>query len=424
MMAKLSRYLPPFAGDYSGACATLFEFDCLVAIIDAGCCTRNYVEYEESRWQDKRRGTFSVQLRTLDVALGNEVDMMQQILEAASKLHPSFIALVGTPVPALMGMDLEGIALEIEGQGGIPTIGIPTTGFDSYDVGIRKTLEQFCRRIEEDYVRADSSKDRDGTVSRLLHEANTPSILVNILGATPFDYGDMQSVRNFEIALRSCGVEILFTTTEPRTWLDLQQIRHVDFNLVLSEAALSAANYLEKRFEIPYLVGMPFSQKTFERALSRIHNKQSGVLWEPASEYDVDSKALDLLLVGDQVIMNSLRGEIRSLLEQNGIRPTIAVASFFSMEAAWMEANDFQIEEESVLEEYLVRQSKLLVVGDPLLSKIPSIGNDALFTLPQSSISSYLYRNDQRDLFMFEGPDLATQIIEYYKSSDYLACSN
>lgn len=48
-MARLSLFLPPPAGDYSGAAGVLFGLDCLVVLVDAGCCTRNYTEYDEPR---------------------------------------------------------------------------------------------------------------------------------------------------------------------------------------------------------------------------------------------------------------------------------------------------------------------------------------------------------------------------------------
>ena len=48
-MNNLSIWLPPFAGDYSGACSALFDFNALIILNDAACCTRNYVEYEEPR---------------------------------------------------------------------------------------------------------------------------------------------------------------------------------------------------------------------------------------------------------------------------------------------------------------------------------------------------------------------------------------
>ena len=71
-MARLSLFLPPPAGDYSGAAGVLFGLDCLVVLVDAGCCTRNYTEYDEPRWARRRKTAFSAQLRTLEAVLGDE----------------------------------------------------------------------------------------------------------------------------------------------------------------------------------------------------------------------------------------------------------------------------------------------------------------------------------------------------------------
>ena len=46
-MRQLSVYLPPLAGDYSGVCSALFDYNCLILIQDAACCTRNYVDYDD-----------------------------------------------------------------------------------------------------------------------------------------------------------------------------------------------------------------------------------------------------------------------------------------------------------------------------------------------------------------------------------------
>ena len=42
-MGKLSIYLPPFAGDYSGVCSALYDFNCLIVLCDASCC-RSLIE--------------------------------------------------------------------------------------------------------------------------------------------------------------------------------------------------------------------------------------------------------------------------------------------------------------------------------------------------------------------------------------------
>ena len=88
-MARLSLFLPPPAGDYSGAAGVLFGLDCLVVLVDAGCCTRNYTEYDEPRWARRRKTAFSAQLRTLEAVLGDEERIVEQTAEGVRELGVS-----------------------------------------------------------------------------------------------------------------------------------------------------------------------------------------------------------------------------------------------------------------------------------------------------------------------------------------------
>lgn len=119
-MARLSLFLPPPAGDYSGAAGVLFGLDCLVVLVDAGCCTRNYTEYDEPRWARRRKTAFSAQLRTLEAVLGDEERIVEQTAEGVHELGVSCAALLGTPVPAVTGMNLLGIACDIEARAACP----------------------------------------------------------------------------------------------------------------------------------------------------------------------------------------------------------------------------------------------------------------------------------------------------------------
>ena len=44
-------------------------------------------------------------LRELDAVLGNDEKFIRNICEAAKEMHPNFIALVGSPVPMVIGTD-------------------------------------------------------------------------------------------------------------------------------------------------------------------------------------------------------------------------------------------------------------------------------------------------------------------------------
>ena len=132
MTEGLSIYLPPFAADYAGVCSVLFDYDCLIIIDDAGCCTRGYLACDEPR-SNKR--ALSSRLRAIEAVMGDEERLISQSVEAIDELKPKFAAVVGSPVTSLIGRDMSAVAARIEDRAGIPVLGFDTTGFRYYNHG-------------------------------------------------------------------------------------------------------------------------------------------------------------------------------------------------------------------------------------------------------------------------------------------------
>lgn len=147
MMHKLSIQLPPFAPDYSGVCSALFALGGLLVIHDASGCTGNYTGYDEPRWYDSRSLLYCSGLREMDAILGNDEKFIQKIENAANNLKPNFLCFLGSPVPMVIGTDLEGIAAELEERTGIPSIGLATTGLHYYDKGISDAYIAFAKKF-------------------------------------------------------------------------------------------------------------------------------------------------------------------------------------------------------------------------------------------------------------------------------------
>ena len=91
-MGSLNLYLPPFASDYTGVCSALFDLDCLTVLADAKCCTSHVAYWDEPRWADHPRPTVSAQLQSIDVILGNEERMLQNIIKMDQALDTELIA--------------------------------------------------------------------------------------------------------------------------------------------------------------------------------------------------------------------------------------------------------------------------------------------------------------------------------------------
>lgn len=393
-MARLSLFLPPFAGDYSGACSVLFGMDCLVVVVDAGCCTRNYVEYDETRWKGARKATFSAQLRTLDALLGDDSTLVEQAAQTACELGVSCTAVIGTPVPALVGMDVEGIAREVEAASGLPAVGVPTTGFETYEMGVARALEALVGRfaLKGELARGPGCESRS---SSKRSSAGRPQ--VNVLGATPLDFMTTEALTMLTAGLQEAGFDIAFSTAGDYGPQDVCAAGRADASIVVATAGLSTARLLEQELGVPYVVGRPFAPDDFEVLADQVRSLLDGMHGEGAPACNGERSDCEgvqtVLLVGDQVAMNSLRSCLHSMLAQANVLCRVQVASFFGWDPSQAEPGDRRLRSEADLEDWACSHSGAAIVGDPLLRLVPALADLAFFGLPHEAVSSTLFHD-------------------------------
>lgn len=411
-MSKLSLFLPPFASDYSGACSVLFPFDCMVVILDAGCCTRNYAEYDEPRWTKERKPAFSAQIRTLDTVMGDEEGIISQVLDAARELKPACIALVGTPVPAIVGMDLEGMAHDIEREGGIPCMGIATNGFDTYDRGVSRAL----RMLVDRFALLAVSVQFGGGEACVERSVSDRALKVNLLGATPLDFADAAIVDKQRALLAEEDIEVVFDGTSRFGVADIAATAHADASIVATWGGLACARALRDGAGIPYVVGAPIDAGSAAVVARRIRRAVGGVEADgelpvfrtapPIAAHACADEAAEApcgntasaeppspkaVLVGDQVMMGSLRDALLRAEDSSFDEGDLAVATFFSSESALVRAGDKVFAEDSDLDAYLKRHPDILVVGDPLLARLPSLEKERLVEAAHPAVSGQLF---------------------------------
>ena len=105
----LRLYLPPFAPDTAGAASVAFPTGGLSVIIDAGGCAGNICGFDEPRWFESKSAIFSAGLRDMDAILGRDDRLVKKIAMACEKIEGAFIAVIGTPVPAVIGTDYKAL---------------------------------------------------------------------------------------------------------------------------------------------------------------------------------------------------------------------------------------------------------------------------------------------------------------------------
>ncbi|ETP73654.1 nitrogenase molybdenum-iron protein, alpha and beta chain [Lachnospiraceae bacterium JC7] len=420
-MAQLCLYLPPFSPDYSGAGAMLFDLNALTVMHDAGGCTGNYTGHDEPRWYDSKATVFCSGLRMIDAIMGNDQKLKDNVCAAIKTLNPEFVALVGSPVPMVIGMDLKGLAHEIESETGIPAIGIETTGTDYYDAGAFKAakalLDKFCP--PETTITPPSATDADTyELSGTLH--------YNILGATPLDYERTEDLDHLQDVLNRSGFSLI---ARPGYGYDLRQLRNMgqaNVNIAVSHAGFLTAKYMEKKYGIPYLCGVPLGEKNLDLYAERLKevalSRESEMFFSesfpdtPAStikaysgkctgshketcscrktgscgKTDSCGDKMNALIIGDQIISESLKHYFRDHLE-------VTVGCIFTPDRDIPSSSVLNLKNEKEIKKALCDERYSVIIADPLFEKLLPKNHKKLFLpLPQYAVSGDIYHKDAK----------------------------
>lgn len=132
-MRGLRKYLTPFAPDQSGAVSVLYELGGIIVICDAGGCTGNVCGFDEPRWFERKSAVFSAGLRDMDAILGRDDRLVAKLVDAAEKVEAGFAAVIGTPVPAVIGTDYQALKRMCEKKTDLPVLAVNTDGMELYD---------------------------------------------------------------------------------------------------------------------------------------------------------------------------------------------------------------------------------------------------------------------------------------------------
>lgn len=282
-MKRLSMNLPPFAPDYSGACSALYPLDSTVVIHDASGCTGNYTAFDEPRWYGSRKPVYCSGLRKMDAVFGNEEALLERIVRAWEVQRSAMVAVVGSPVPMVIGTDFDGLAREIERRTGVPAFGFSTTGTKLYPQGVAMA----CKAVIERFARRDVTPVADS---------------VNILGVTPLDMGpgNLQALK--ESFVRS-GFSVNCCCAAEWSLTSIAQIGAAQINVAVTQAGVEIARFLEDRFGTPWLAGMPVGQRGAAAFFERLSRLAKGEAAPPFPEIPAWA---DAVAAGDWVMSASL----------------------------------------------------------------------------------------------------------------------
>lgn len=230
-MKGLWKYISPFAPDQSGAASVFYGLQGIVVICDAGGCAGNICGFDEPRWFSGRKSAvFSAGLRDMDAIMGRDDRLVAKICQAVDHVQAAFIAIVGTPVPSVIGTDYQALKRMIAKKVSIPVITVDTTGMGLYDKGMEAAYKAVCSQFIEPL-------------------AVPKKNMVGVWGAIPLEFMHPMDGNKIVDILQKDAVDkvVLFDCLD-----DYRQAGAVTKNIVISPAGLEAAQYVYKIFGIPY----------------------------------------------------------------------------------------------------------------------------------------------------------------------------
>lgn len=324
-MRGLRKYLTPFAPDQSGAVSVLYELGGIIVICDAGGCTGNVCGFDEPRWFERKSAVFSAGLRDMDAILGRDDRLVAKLVDAAENVEAGFAAVVGTPVPAVIGTDYQALKRMCEKKTELLVLAVNTDGMELYDAGERKAYLELFKVFAREKLPVETGR-------------------VGILGMTPQDVSDLKAADKLRKKFRERGQRaICYGMGDGLD--EVKKASSVEKNIVVSPAALECAKYLKKTFGTPYEVGYPLAEELVP---------------------DMEYAGKKVLIVQQQVMAGSIREE----LQKRGADGEITVASWFSMEKDLLEEGDVSLKDEEDYMELVEKGRYDVIFADPCMKRM------------------------------------------------------
>lgn len=354
--------LTPFAPDQSGAVSVFYELGGITVICDAGGCTGNICGFDEPRWFRARSAVFSAGLRDMDAILGRDEKLVKKLADAAALLSeggedktPAFAAIVGTPVPAVIGTDFRALERMSEKKTGLPCIGIACDGMEYYDKGAEKAylalFEKFAKKPGNE-----TDAERNGPIG--------------ILGAQYMDLGgiaDYEALR--EYTEKEFGKRAVIYGSRADGTEAFSDPTSVCENLVITVSGYEAAKALLSKYSVPFRCCNPLA----ERQIRKI-----------AENTSVAGKRI--LVVHEQITANSCR----KVLQELGAG-SVDTATWFMLKKELSEAGDFHLSEETDLARAVCSEKYDMIIADPVMLPLLRDCFDGVFAgLPHFAVSGKL----------------------------------
>ena len=369
-MKQTARIISTYSADAFGVCSALFELGGMVIMHDASGCNSTYTTHDEPRWYDMDSMVYISGLTEMEAIMGDDEKLIGDIVAAAEELHPKFIAIAGTPIPAMTGFDYTAIAELIEERTGIPAFGFATTGMNTYVQGASMAFAEIARRFANRDVK------------------KTANLSANILGLTPLDFSLNGSDISMVKFLENAGFEVVSKWAMGSTLEELMEAGRARVNLVVSATGLETAKALEELFGTPYVVGTPlgaaFQDELIQVLIETAKTGSPSKINELLAVNNLPNS--EIAVIGEGVTSLSLAQAIEL---EYGIGVKVLCAT--ECDRNLLRNKDVMASCEEEIMEAL--EGMKMVIADPLYRPIcPE--QTTFIPLPAESFSGRIYRNE------------------------------
>lgn len=368
-MKQTARIISTYSADTFGVCSALYELGGMVVMHDASGCNSTYTTHDEPRWYDMDSMIYISGLSEMEALMGDDEKLIGDIVQAAKELHPAFIAIAGTPIPAMTGFDFTAAAAMIEERTGIPALGFPTTGMKTYVSGASMALEGIARRFA------------DRTVEK------TKELSVNLLGVTPLDFSVNGTDGSMVRFLEESGFRVISKWAMGSSLEELKEAGKARVNLVVSSAGLGAAKALKEIFGTPYVIGTPIGAVCKERIRKELLKAAGQTVSEEKREVTGNAQTA---VIGEAVISRSLAEAIEGTYGES-----VQVLCATECEKGLLRKKDLMTPYEEEVQQAILGMKR--VIADPLYQPICPKETEFI-PLPAESFSGRIYRKEIPDL--------------------------
>lgn len=391
MKEAVSR-ISTYSADTFGVCSSLYELGGMIVIHDPSGCNSTYATHDEPRWYDQDSLIFISGLTEMDAIMGNDDKLVQDVVSAARHFSPKFIVLLCTPVPLMMGTDMNALAAMIEEQTGIMTVASATNNMNLYDKGIAWAMSMLAENIAGRVKPAAASGamccswQPEFAACGGAGKSKAP-LRVNVIGMTPLDFSYNGSERSMRRFLRRHGFSVSSIWAMGSSLEEIERADAADVNLVVSAGAIEGAEVMKRRFGMPYVVGVPvgeYIQAQITQALRQAAAAKRDIYACALSR--ISSEKADTIIIGESVYSASLA----AALDQKG-RHAVVYCPLHAWEGVLGDHDRFISSEEELRR--LVADWKGTIIADPLYA--PIFPADAhVVGLGHTAFSGRLYQKE------------------------------